>query len=182
MNTETPRENRYIKEQQTEALKLPAKAIYSNEFRDRLFIRVAVYVRVSTDNIEQATSFDIQQAHYISYIAKQEGWTMTQIYAEEGVTGTNTKHRTQFNRMLDDARTGKFDLIVTKSVSRFARNLLDGIKTTRELLHLPVPVGLLFEEEGLNTFRPDSEFILSVMLMMAQGESEKKSSAVKKAL
>jgi DNA invertase Pin-like site-specific DNA recombinase len=83
--------------------------------------------------------------------------------------------------MIDDARAGMFDLIITKSVSRFARNLLDGIKTARELLHLPVPVGILFEKEGLNTFRPDSEFILSVMLMMAQGESEKKSSAVKKA-
>jgi hypothetical protein len=86
METTMSRENRYL-EQKSEALKLPAKAIYSGEFRDRLFVRVAAYVRVSTDNVEQATSFEIQQAHYNTYVGKQEGWTLVQIYADEGVTG-----------------------------------------------------------------------------------------------
>jgi hypothetical protein len=83
--------------------------------------------------------------------------------------------------MITDANAGKFDMIITKSVSRYARNLIDGIKTARDLLHLRKPVGIYFETETLNTFRPDSEFILSVLLLVAQGESEKKSAAVKAA-
>lgn len=150
--------------QKTEALKPPMKAIYPSELNDRASIRVAAYARVRTNNIGHASNLEIQQAHYVTYIDKQEGWILTQIYADESA---NT--RNQFNKMLDDARAGKFDLIITKSVTRFACNPLDGIKTARELLHLPVPVGILFEEEALNTFRPDSEIILSAMLMMAQG-------------
>jgi hypothetical protein len=173
--------NRYSGHRDTEALKIPPKSVFSSEYRERKNLRVAAYCRVSTDRKEQATSYEIQVAHYQTYIAEQKDWILSGIYADEGMTATNTKHRTGFRRMLADARAGKFDMLITKSVSRYARNLMDGIQTARELLHLPTPVGILFEEEGLNTFRQDSEFILSIMLMIAQGESEKKSAAVKKA-
>ncbi|GHU79322.1 hypothetical protein AGMMS49992_31150 [Clostridia bacterium] len=113
----------------------------------------------------------------MSYI-KKRGWHLVDIYADEGKSGTATKHRDDFNRMIADAEAGRLDVIVTKNVSRFARNLINGIETARRLLALPKPVEIFFEEENLSTFRQDSEFILSVMLIMAQGESEKKSKAI----
>jgi len=164
-----------------DSLKLKPKAVFSSELTMRGQLRVAPYARVSTDRKEQKESYETQVGHYHKMIAEHEEWLLVDMYADEGISGTSTKKRKNFNRMVADAEAGKIDLIITKSVSRFARNLVDGIKTSRRLLKLTPPVGILFEEEGFNTLRPDSEFMLSVMLLMAQGESERKSSAVKKA-
>ena len=164
-----------------DSLKLKPKAVFSSELRMRGHLRVAPYARVSTDRNEQKESYATQIGHYHKMIAEHEEWILVDVYADEGISGTSTKKRKDFNRMVADAQAGKIDLIITKSVGRFARNLVDGIKTSRKLLKLNPPVGILFEEEGFNTLRPDSEFMLSVMLLMAQGESERKSSAIKKA-
>jgi len=163
-----------------EALKLKPKSVYSGDYQDRM-LQIVAYIRVSTDKKEQLTSLKTQLEHYQNIVAQHPNWTLVKIYADEGISGTSLKHRTQFKQMIADARAGKFDMIITKSVSRYARNLIDGIKTARELLHLKKPVGILFETESLNTFRPDSEFILSVLLLVAQGESEKKSAAFRSA-
>lgn len=95
-------------------------------------IRVAAYCRVSTDSDEQATSYDAQIEHYTDYIEKHPGWELAGIYADDGISGTNTKKREEFNRLIDDCMAGKIDLVVTKSISRFARNTLDCLKYIRQ--------------------------------------------------
>ena len=97
-------------------------------------ILVASYCRVSTDKDDQANSFEAQQRYFKEYIDRQPDWELYRVYADEGITGTSTKKRVQFNRMISDAKMGKFSLIITKEVSRFSRNILDTIGYTRELL------------------------------------------------
>jgi len=172
--------NIYDSKAEGKSLKLQPKAIYSSEYRERGEMRVAAYCRVSTDKKEQQESYEIQAKHYKKYITEREGWTLAGIYADEE-SGTSTKRRKDFIRMIKDAEAGKFDMIITKDVSRFARNVVDGIKTTRDLLRQNPPVGVLFENDNFNTFREDSEFILSMMLIVAQGESIRKSTAIKRA-
>jgi DNA invertase Pin-like site-specific DNA recombinase len=162
-----------------DSLKLKPKAVFSPDLTGRK-LRVGPYVRVSTDKDEQAESYETQMKHYRKLLAEHEDWVLVDIYSDEK-SGTSTRRRDGFNRMNADVEAGKLDLIITKSVSRFARNLVDGIQTSRKFLKRTPPVGIFFEEENFNTLRPDSEFMLSVMLLMAQGESERKSSAVKKA-
>ena len=164
-----------------DSLKLTPKAKYSIDFTERKNIRVAAYCRVSTDRKEQESSLSIQREHYTTYIKKQENWIFADIYADEGISGTSMKGREAFGRMMADAKAGKFDLIITKSASRFARNLLGGLEAIRELLRLNPPVGVLFEDINLNTLRPDSELYISLMLSMAQGESERKSMSIRMA-
>lgn len=140
-------------------------------------MKVASYCRVSTDRDDQANSFESQQRYFKEYIDRQPDWELYQVYADEGITGTSTKKRAAFNRMIADARMGKFQLILTKEVSRFSRNILDTISYTRELKALGV--GVVFMNDGINSLEPDAELRLSIMGSMAQEESRKTSSRVK---
>ena len=140
-------------------------------------IKVASYCRVSSDKDDQANSFEAQQRYFKEYIDRQPDWELYEVYADEGITGTSTKKRTAFNRMINDAHMGKFRLIITKEVSRFSRNILDTIAYTRELKQLGV--GVLFMNDAINTLEPDAELRLSIMGSIAQEESRKTSSRVK---
>ncbi len=139
-------------------------------------IKVASYCRVSTDKEDQTNSFEAQQRYFREYIEHQPDWELYRVYADEGITGTSTRKRTQFNRMINDAYDGKFQLIITKEVSRFSRNILDTISYTRELK--AIGVGVRFVIDGINTMNPDAELYLSIMASMAQEESRKTSSRV----
>lgn len=150
---------------------LPQEDIFAVENEQR----VAVYARVSTDDPRQTSSYELQKNHYHDVISKSPNWKLVQIYADEGISGTSLQHRDQFKLMIEDCKQGKIDLIVTKSVSRFARNVVDCIGYVRELLALPHPVGVFFETERLNTFDPKSEMVLSFMATLAQEESHTKS-------
>ena len=140
-------------------------------------IKVASYCRVSTDRDDQANSFESQQRYFKEYIDRQPDWELYQVYADEGITGTSTKKRAAFNRMIADAHLGKFQLILTKEVSRFSRNILDTVTYTRELKALGV--GVLFMNDGISTLEPDAELRLSIMGSIAQEESRKTSTRVK---
>ena len=140
-------------------------------------IKVAGYCRVSTEQEDQRNSLAAQQRYFKELIEGREDWELYQIYADEGITGTSTKKREQFKRMISDAHEGKFQLIVTKEVSRFSRNILDTIAYTRELKALGV--GVLFMNDGISTLDPDAELRLSIMASVAQEESRKASSRVK---
>lgn len=140
-------------------------------------MRVAGYCRVSTDSRQQAASFASQQRFFREYITRREGWELGEIYADEGLSGTSTRRREAFNRMIRDARAGKFQLILTKEVSRFSRNILDTVAYTRELKRLGV--GVLFLNDGIDTRDPDAELRLSIMGSIAQEESRKTSDRVK---
>ena len=139
-------------------------------------IRVAGYCRVSTDKEDQANSFESQKRYFREYIEGHPGWMLHEIYADEGITGTTTKKRAQFNRMMNDAYEGEFQLIVTKEVSRFSRNILDTIRFTRELR--AIGVGVIFANDRINTLEPEAEMLLSYLASMAQEESRRTSSRV----
>ena len=145
-------------------------------FRD-LPLRVAFYARVSTDFMEQLNSLENQKQYFTEYIGDMPNWEFAGGYIDEGISGVTTKKREKFNEMIDDAMEGKFDLIVTKEVSRFARNTLDSIQYTRQLLANGVAV--YFQNDNINTLDEDSEFRLTIMASMAQDESRKISSRVK---
>lgn len=140
-------------------------------------ISVAAYCRVSTDKEDQTNSFVAQQRYFNEYIQSKEEWLLWDIYADEGITGTSTKKRVRFNQMMEDARSGRFSLIITKEVSRFARNILDAVAFTRELRALGV--GVIFLTDGINTLEPDAELRLSILGSIAQEESRRTSQRVK---
>ncbi len=131
--------------------------------------KVAAYARVSTNKDEQYTSYEAQVNFYQKYIQEKPNWEYTKVYADEGISGTSTKRRTDFNRMIKDALLGKIDLIITKSISRFARNTLDTISYVRKLKAKGIEV--FFEKENLWTLDPKSELILTIMASIAQEES-----------
>lgn len=133
-------------------------------------LRVAAYCRVSTDDEEQVTSYKNQIAHYTDKINSNPDWTLAGIFADEGITGTSTKKRTEFNKLIALCKRGKVDVVLTKSTSRFARNTLDCLKYTRMLKDLGVAV--IFEKENINTATMNSELILSFYGSFAQAESE----------
>ena len=139
-------------------------------------IPTAVYCRVSTDHLDQANSFASQQRYFREYIERQEDLQLYAIYADEGLSGTDTKKRIRFHDMVRDAEAGKFQLILTKEVSRFSRNLLDTISYTRKLKQLGVTVR--FMSDGIDTAEPDAELRLSIMASIAQEESRKTSDRV----
>lgn len=140
-------------------------------------MKVAAYCRVSTDKSDQANSFESQQRYFRDYIDRQPDWELYDVYADEGITGTSTTKREAFNRMINDARLHRFDLIITKEVSRFSRNILDTISYTRDLRYLGI--GVQFMNDGICTLEPDAELRLSIMGSIAQEESRKTSSRVK---
>lgn len=131
--------------------------------------RVAGYARVSTDSDEQFTSYEAQVDYYTQYIKRNPEWEFVKVYTDEGISGTNTKHRIGFNEMIADAMSGKIDLIVTKSVSRFARNTVDSLVTIRKLKEKGVEV--FFEKENIYTFDGKGELLLTIMSSLAQEES-----------
>ena len=131
--------------------------------------RVAGYARVSTDSDEQFTSYEAQVDYYTQYIKRNPEWEFVKVYTDEGISATNTKHRIGFNEMIADAMSGKIDLIVTKSVSRFARNTVDSLVTIRKLKEKGVEV--YFEKEKIYTFDGKGELRLTIMSSLAQEES-----------
>ena len=139
--------------------------------------RVAGYARVSTDNDDQYTSFEAQVDYYTRWITSHEGWEFVKVYSDEGISGTSTSHREGFNEMLTDALVGKIDLIVTKSISRFARNTVDSLRTIRMLKEHGVEV--FFEKENIYTFDGKGELLLTIMSSLAQEESRSISENVK---
>jgi site-specific DNA recombinase len=139
--------------------------------------RVAAYCRVSTDNEDQANSFESQQRYFRQYIERNPNWELYAIFADEGISGTNTKKRKEFNRMIECAKNGDFDLIITKEISRFARNTLDSIFYTRDLKKHGV--GVIFLNDNINTLDGDAELRLAIMSSIAQEESRKTSERVK---
>lgn len=142
-----------------------------------LKLRVAYYARVSTDKYEQLNSLENQVNYFEEMIREKENWEFIDGYVDEGISGTSTNKRDSFNRMIKDAKEKKFDLIVTKEVSRFARDTLDSIKNTRELLK--DGVGVYFTNDNINTLDPDSELRLTIMTSLAQEEVRKLSERVK---
>lgn len=139
--------------------------------------RVAAYCRVSTDKTDQANSLESQQKYFNEYIKQNHLWELYDIYVDDGISGTNTKKRAAFNQMIDDAKKGEFDLIITKEISRFARNILDSIGYTRELKALGI--GVIFLNDNINTLDSDAEMRLAFLSTMAQEESRKTSERVK---
>ena len=131
--------------------------------------RVAAYARVSTDMKEQLSSYEAQVEHYTKYIQSKSEWEFAGMYTDEGITATNTKKRDGFNRMIEDALNGKIDLILTKSVSRFARNTVDTLQTVRALKEKGVEV--YFEKENIYTFDSKGELLITIMSSLAQEES-----------
>lgn len=140
-------------------------------------VRVAAYCRVSTDREDQINSFESQQRYFRKYIQQNPDWIFHEIYADEGLSGTNTKKRKGFNRMISCAKQGDFDLIITKEISRFARNTLDSIYFTRDLKKHGV--GVIFLNDNINTLDGDSELRLAIMSSIAQEESRRTSERVK---
>lgn len=146
-----------------------------NLYDEKTEKRVAVYARVSTGDPRQTSSYELQKNHYLDIINKHRSWTLVDIYADEGISGTSLQHRDEFIRMINDCKEHKIDFIITKSVSRFARNVVDCISYERELKELEPPVGILFETEGIYTLDSGSEMQLSILATTAQEESHNKS-------
>ena len=140
-------------------------------------IRTCAYCRVSTDNEDQKTSYDSQRIHYKNMIEENPDWEFVGIYADEGITGTQTKKREQFNQMMSDALNGKIDLILAKSISRFARNTVDTLNCVRLLREHNVDV--YFEKENIHTLGLSNELFLTLYSAFAQAESESISENVK---
>ena len=159
---------------------IPARRQVGNIARqqeDKAKLRVAAYCRVSTDSDEQATSSEAQVEHYTEFIQKNPEWEFAGIYADDGISGTNTKNRDEFNRMIEDCEAGTIDMIITKSISRFARNTLDCLKYIRQLKDKNIPV--FFEKEAINTMDAKGEVLITIMTSLAQQESQSLSQNVK---
>lgn len=144
-------------------------AIQSKTLQDRA-LRVAAYCRVSTDSEEQINSYQAQKKYYTDLISNNPNWINAGIYADEGISGTSMKNRDEFNRMIAACKRGRIDLILTKSLSRFARNTVDSLQTVRMLKARNI--GVIFEKENVNTLTESSEFLITLFSSFAQAESE----------
>ncbi len=143
-------------------------------------LRVAAYCRVSTDSDEQSGSYETQVQHYTDYIKRNKEWEFAGIYADDGISGTNTKKRESFNEMIDDCMAGKIDMVITKSISRFARNTIDCLKFVRQLKEKNIAI--IFEKENINTLEASGELLLTIMASLAQQESASLSQNIKMGL
>ena len=159
-----------MNEEKPRVIIIPAKPELAQEAAVKRQLRVAAYCRVSTEEEEQASSYEAQCQYYTDKIMSNKEWTMAGIFADEGISGTSTKKRTEFLRMIRQCKQKKIDLILTKSIQRFARNTLDCINYTRILRNLGI--GVLFEKENINSLPPDSEFMITMYGAIAQSESE----------
>ena len=140
-------------------------------------LRVAAYCRVSTETEEQNSSYEVQVAHYTEFIKKNTEWEFAGIFADDGISGTNTKKRDEFNRMIAECMEGNIDMVITKSISRFARNTLDCLQYIRQLKDKNISV--YFEKENINTMDAKGEVLLTIMASLAQQESQSLSQNVK---
>ena len=157
---------------------IPAKIDLQEEVKNaRKQLRVAAYCRVSTKQEDQLNSYEVQRRVYTDKINGEHGWTMVGIYADKGITGTSVKKRDEFNRLMRHCKQGKVDMIITKSVARFARNTLDCLKHTRMLKEHNVDV--YFEEQGIHSIQPGAEFYITIYGSIAQSESENISANVR---
>ena len=137
--------------------------------------RVAPYIRVSTDNDEQTSSYELQKNYFTEYVNAQPGWVLVDIYSDEGISGTQIDHREGLQRLLEDCRAGKIDYIITKSISRFARNIVDCLSMIEELSNLNPPVGVIFETDHIDTLGGKDGLVLSILASLAEAESRTKS-------
>ena len=156
---------------------IPANPALAQARAVRRQLRVAAYCRVSTDSEEQLTSYEAQKKYYTDKIMTNPAWTMAGIFADEGITGTSAAKRPQFLRMIRQCRQKKIDLVLVKSISRFARNTVDCLNYVRALRELGIAI--LFEEQNINTLESDGELLLTLLGAVAQGESESISENVK---
>lgn len=140
-------------------------------------LRVAAYCRVSTKQDEQLNSYEVQKRHYTERINSEPDWTLVDIFADKGISGTSVRKRDEFNRMIRYCKKGKIDMIITKSIARFARNTVDCLQHTRMLKELGVDV--YFEEQGIHSKQPGAEFYITIYGSIAQSESENISANVK---
>ena len=156
----------------TSADNLARKAIVipASQAPEEIRLRVAAYCRVSSDSEDQRNSFAAQNAYYTEFVAGKENWTLVDIYADEGITGTSAKKRPDFQRLLTDCRKGKIDKVLVKSISRFARNTKDCLEATRELKALGISV--VFEEQNIDTSAVSGEMLTAIFAACAQAESE----------
>lgn len=160
-----------------EVIILPANKDLVKKKTEKGRLRVAAYCRVSTDDEEQLTSYEAQIGYYTDKIQSNPEWQLVEVFADEGTSGVMTKKRDEFNRMIEMCREGKIDRILTKSISRFARNLVDSIKYIRELKSLGVSI--YFEKENIDTGQMTSEMMIALYSVFAQAESESHSNNVK---
>ena len=149
---------------------IPAKAQTEISRSKYQQLRVAAYCRVSTEQEEQQNSYQVQIAYYTDLINRKKEWSLVGIFADEGISGTQTKKRTEFNRMIRMCKNKKIDLVITKSISRFARNTVDCLEYVRQLKNLGI--GVIFEKENINTLTMTSEFMIALYGSFAQAESE----------
>lgn len=154
---------------------IPAKPIESVENNSSIH-RVAAYCRVSTDEETQTTSFELQKTTYTEMITSHPGWELAGIYSDEGISGTSFNHRLGMQQMIEDCKAGKIDMIITKSIARFARNIVDCLSTIETLKNLPHPVGVQFETEHIYTLDESGRMILAILSSVAEEESHSKSS------
>lgn len=166
-----------MENRQVRVIKPRANMDPSSAFAKQIKKRVCAYVRVSTDNEEQKTSYVAQSDEYSNRIQNNPDWTFSGIYADEGISGTSTKHRKQFNLMIETARKGEIDLIMTKSISRFARNTVDCLNFIREMRSINVEI--FFEKENIYSSDPKVDFLLTIMSSIAQEEARNTSENVK---
>ena len=157
--------------------KIEANPLLIKHNDENALLRVAAYCRVSTDSEDQIESYKAQVAHYSEAIAKNPRWRFVDIYADEGITGTSVRKRDNFKRMIRDCDKGKIDLILTKSVARFARNTVDSLNYVRRLK--AKGIGVYFEEQNLDSLKADSEMLIGFHSVMAQAESENISANVR---
>jgi DNA invertase Pin-like site-specific DNA recombinase len=160
---------------------IPAKEI-PQIFDSDKEMKVAVYARVSTLSTQQTSSQAMQEEYYADFVERQGGWKLVGIYADEGISGTSISNRNEFVRMIADCRRGGIDLIVVKSVSRFSRNVKDGIASIEELAELKPPVGVWFENERIYSLSSDNNFLLNLAMSVAAEESRVKSVAMNSSL
>ncbi len=151
---------------------------YDNDINQR----VGIYVRVSTDDVKQTTSYELQKKYYEDFVLHHPNWTLVKIYADEGISGTSLKHRDEFNRMIAECKVGKVDIIICKNVSRFARNVADCIGIVRDLAALKPPVGVFFESERIFSLKEDSQMALTFLATMAEEESHTRSRSMETSL
>ena len=161
---------------------IPAKKLLPKIIDQQPKIRVAAYCRVSTDEEEQESSFELQVEHYTKFISAHEDWELAGIYADKGISGTQVKHREQFLKMIEDCKQKKIDKIITKSISRFARNVYECLKYIRELKELKPSVGITFEKENIDSLDEKSDVFLTMLASFAQEESRSISANIRWAI
>ena len=159
---------------------MPEKKIYA--YQDSPKVRVAAYCRVSTAEEAQVGSFEMQVQHFQSVIDNNPNYELVKIYTDEGISGTSVGKRKGFQEMIEDACAGKIDLILTKSISRFGRNIVDILTTLRKLSDLNPPVAVNFESEGINTSDGKNKLVISILSALAELESQQKSIAIKEGI